>query len=122
MAETGSTATSTRRIGKLPLANRDRRLEYTGVVQPVLDYLNSIPGAKAINIHGSVFSERGTPDIIGSIRGRTVAFECKRSEREAPEDIQKWRLAEWLSAGAIVGAVSDVKHVDLILRLMGVID
>ena len=104
------------------MANRDKRLEYTGVVQPVLDYLNSIPGAKAINIHGSVFSERGTPDVIGSIRGRTVAFECKRSEREAPEAIQKWRLAEWLAAGAVVGAVSDVKHVDMILRIMGVID
>lgn len=102
--------------------NRDKRLEYSGVVQPVLDYLNSIPGAKAINIHGSVFSERGTPDVIGSIRGRTVAFECKRSEEEAPEAIQKWRLAEWIAAGAIVGAVSDVRHVDLILRLMGVID
>lgn len=104
------------------MANRDKRLEYNGVVDPILHYLNSLPESKAINIHGSVFSERGTPDIIGSIRGRTVAFECKRSEEEAPEAIQKWRLAEWLSAGAIVGAVSDVKHVDLILRLMGMMD
>ena len=103
-------------------AKRDERLEYSGVVEPILHYLNSLPESKAINIHGSVFCERGTPDVIGSIRGRTVAFECKRSEREAPEAIQKWRLAEWLAAGAIVGAVSDVKHVDLILRLMWVID
>lgn len=104
------------------MANRDKRLEYSGVVQPVLDYLNSLPGSKAINIHGSVFCERGTPDVIGSIRGRTVAFECKRDETEAPEAIQKWRMSEWLAAGAVVGAVSDVKHVDMILRLMGVID
>lgn len=101
--------------------NRDKRLEYTGVVRPVLDYLNSIPGAKAINIHGSVFSERGTPDVIGSIRGRMVAFECKRDTSEKPEDIQQWRLAEWLAAGAVVGAISDVSHVDLILRLMGLV-
>lgn len=104
------------------MANRDKRLEYSGVVQPVLDYLNSIPGSKAINIHGSVFSERGTPDVVGAIRGRTVVFECKRDTTEAPEDIQEWRLAEWLAAGAVVGAVSDVKHVDMILRLMGLVD
>lgn len=102
--------------------SRDEKLEYTGVVRPLLRYLNSLPNSKAVNIHGSVFCERGTPDVIGCIRGRTVAFECKRSEGEAPEAIQKWRLAEWLAAGAIVGAVSDVKHVDLILRIMGVID
>lgn len=102
--------------------NRDKRLEYNGVVRPVLDYLNSIPGAKAINIHGSVFSERGTPDVLGCIRGRMVAFECKRDATEEPEEIQKWRLAEWLAAGAVVGAVSDVSHVDMILRVMGVIE
>lgn len=104
------------------MRNIDKRLEYAGVVRPVLDYLNSIPGAKAINVHGSVFSERGTPDVIGCVNGRMVAFECKRDESEEPEKIQKWRLSEWIAAGAVVGAVSDVKHVDLILRIMGVID
>lgn len=97
-------------------------MEYTGVVEPILHYLNSIPGAKAINIHGSVFSERGTPDVIGSIRGRMVAFECKRDATEEPTEIQKWRLSEWIASGAVVGAVSDVWHVKMILRLMGVIE
>lgn len=100
--------------------NRDRRLEYNGVVEPVLRYLNSLPNSKAINIHGSVFSERGTPDVIGCISGRMVAFECKRDTTESPTSIQRWRLAEWLKAGAIVGSVSDVWHVELILSLMGV--
>lgn len=103
------------------MGSRDRRLEYTGVVRPVLDYLNSIPGAKAINIHGSVFSERGTPDVIGCINGRMVAFECKRDLTESPEEIQLWRLSEWVAAGAVVGAVSDIWQVDMILRLTGVI-
>lgn len=101
--------------------NRDKRLEYGGVVQPVLNYLNSLPKSKAINIHGSVFSERGTPDVIGCVRGRMVAFECKRDATEDLEEIQKWRLSEWITTGAVVGAVSDVKHVELILQLMGVI-
>lgn len=102
------------------MANRDKRLEYSGVVVPVLKYINSLPNAKAINIHGSVFSERGTPDVLGCIGGRMVAFECKRDATEDLEAIQKWRLSEWLTAGAVVGGVSDVSHVKLILWLMGV--
>lgn len=101
------------------MENRDKRLEYSGVVKPILKYINSLPNAKAINVHGSVFSERGTPDIVGCVAGRTVAFECKRSTSESLEAIQTWRLAEWLKAGAVVGGVSDVSHVKMILQLMG---
>lgn len=104
------------------MANRDKRLEYDGVVRPVLRYLNSLPKSKAINIHGSVFSERGTPDVIGCVNGRLVAFECKRDTTEDLEEIQKWRLCEWIAAGAVVGGVSDVWHVDMILRLMGLVE
>ena len=102
--------------------SRDEKLEYTGVVRPLLRYLNSLPNSKAVNIHGSVFCERGTPDILGCINGRMVAFECKRSTAEAPEDIQRWRLSEWIAAGAVVGAVSDVQQADMILRLMGLVE
>lgn len=101
--------------------NRDKRLEYTGVVDPILHYLNSLPNSKAINVHGSVYSERGTPDIIGCINGRLVAFECKRTENEEPTKIQMWRLSEWIAAGAIVGGVSDLWQVQMILCLMGII-
>lgn len=103
------------------MPNRDKRLEYNGVVAPILKYLNSLPKSKAINIHGSVFSERGTPDVIGCVNGRAVAFECKRDATEALEKIQDWRLSEWLASGAVVGGVSDVWQVQLILQLMGVI-
>lgn len=101
--------------------NRDKRLEYNGVVEPILSYLNSLPNSKAINIHGSVYSERGTPDVIGCINGRLVAFECKRTADEEPTPIQKWRLSEWIAAGAIVGGVSDLWQVQMILCLMGII-
>jgi len=100
------------------MTRKYKHLEYDGVVVPILKYLNSLPHSKAINIHGSVFSERGTPDILGSIRGRMVAFECKRSPQEKLEAIQTWRLAEWLKAGAIVGGVSSVDDVKLILGVM----
>lgn len=102
--------------------NRDKRLEYNGVVEPILSYLNSLPNTKAINIHGSVFSERGTPDIIGSTMGRTIAFECKRDATEKPTNIQSWRLAEWIVAGAVVGSVSEVWHVSMIMSLMGLFE
>lgn len=103
------------------MKNIDKRLEYTGVVAPVLKFINAIPNGKAINIHGSPYSERGTPDVIGCIDGKFVAFECKRTEDEDLTRIQKWRLSEWIAAGAIVGGVSDVWQVQMILCLMGVI-
>lgn len=102
------------------MQNRDKRLEYSSVVVPILKYLNSLPHSKAINIHGSPFSERGTPDVIGCINGRLVAFECKRDDKTDLEELQKWRLSEWIAAGAIVGGVSDLWHVQMILCLMGV--
>jgi hypothetical protein len=103
------------------MQNRDKRIEYSSVVAPVLKYLNSLPNCKAINIHGSIYSERGTPDVIGCIDGRFIAFECKRDDKEDLEPIQYWRLGEWFAAGAIVGGVSDVFHVKLILAIMGMI-
>ena len=118
----GETSLSVISIRRNAVADRDRRLEYGGVVQPILNYLNSLPESKAINIYGSVFSERGTPDVIGCIKGRMVAFECKRDETEDLEKIQKWRLSEWLAAGAVVGGVSDLDHVKLILQIMGITD
>nr|DAO63027.1 MAG TPA: Nuclease [Caudoviricetes sp.] len=95
--------------------NRDKHLEYSGVVQPILKYLNSLPNAKAINIHGSVFCERGTPDIIGCINGRTILLECKRSPTETAEKIQEWRMAEWRRAGAIAARVDNVQQVKELL-------
>ena len=94
-------------------------LEYDGVVVPIQKYLNSLPRSKAINIHGSIFSERGTPDIIGCINGRMVAFECKRDATEDLRKIQKWRLCQWMEAGAVVGGVGSVDDVKLIVQLMG---
>ena len=100
---------------------KNKRLEYDSVVSPILKYLNNLPNSKAINIHGSIFSERGTPDIVGCINGCAICFECKRDNTEELEILQKWRLCEWIKAGAIVGGVSDIWHVQYILQLMGVI-
>lgn len=100
---------------------KDRRNEYTAVAKKILDYLNTLPNGKAINIHGSPYTERGTPDIIGCVNGRMVAFECKRSDTEELERIQLYRLKQWFDAGACVGGVSEVWHVDTILKLEGIL-
>ena len=96
-------------------------LEYQGVVVPVLRYLNSLPDSKFINVHGSVFCERGTPDVLGVIRGRMVLFECKRDAKEAPEEIQVWRMHQWRQAGAVAECVHSVDQVREILRGEGVV-
>ena len=96
------------------------KLEYQGVVVPILNYLNSLPNTKAINTHGSVFFERGTPDILGAINGRMLVLEAKRSTKERARKIQEWRLAEWRQAGAIIGVVSSVEEVKKILLHYGV--
>ena len=102
------------------MGERDRRLEYQSVVVPILKYINALPNGKAINVHGGIFTERGSPDVIGCIDGRMVAFECKRDTTEDLEKIQKWRLSEWITAGAVVGGVSDLWQVQMILCLMGI--
>jgi len=100
---------------------KTKRSEYSAVVKKVIAYIDSLPGGKAINIHGGAYTERGTPDVIGCVNGRMVVFECKRGD-EALERIQLYRLEQWYDAGAIVGGVSDVWHVDMILRLMGIVE
>jgi len=74
--------------------------EYRSVVQPVLRWLNSLPDCKAINIHGSVYMERGTPDIIGCYKGRIFLFECKADKGSLRPD-QVIRLKQWTNAGAL---------------------
>lgn len=57
-------------------------------------------GAKVIPLVTGEMTERGTPDIIGVIDGLAFVIEAKVEGNE-PTDIQKERLKEWLTAGAI---------------------
>ena len=78
-------------------------------------YLKSI-GAKAIKTHGSIFSRKGTPDIIGCYQGRFIVFETKKpGERLTP--LQAYELAQWLAAGAIGGRVESVAQVKELLSI-----
>ena len=91
------------------MSTKNDRLEYRGVVVPVMKYLRTLSNGKFINIHGSVYSERGTPDIVGCIDGQMVVMECKRRSGIKADPIQEWRMQEWRYAGAIAGVISSVK-------------
>jgi len=84
------------------------------IVRRIMRWLHTIPGCKAIKIHGSAYQEIGTPDIIGCINGRMFAIECKQPGK-APTPIQRKRLAEWQAAGAIVGVVHSLEEAKQVL-------
>ena len=64
-------------------------------------------GATAIKIHGSVYSRKGEPDIIGCYQGMSFAMEVKLDYNK-PTIIQQVRLREWLKSGARTAVVRSV--------------
>ena len=76
-------------------------------------------GAKVEKIRGSAFTTKGTPDILGSYRGRALALEVKRPDpKDDPPyfyvnvetDKQHLELQAWQVAGALVGVVRSVNE------------
>jgi hypothetical protein len=78
--------------------------ENTQVTKPTLDAINALPGGKAVKVHGSVYSEKGTPDIDAVVAGVAYKLEAKLPG-EKPTSIQSKRLREWAAAGAVVGVI-----------------
>lgn len=76
----------------------------------ILDALNQMSGTKAIKIHGGVFGEAGTPDIVCAHRGRVFLFEVKTKTGRVSE-IQLYRLKQWQDAGATTAVVRSVAEV-----------
>lgn len=57
---------------------------------------------KLYKSHGNEFTESGTPDILGAVRGLALAVEIKWGDNQ-PTALQKKRLQQWADAGAITG-------------------
>lgn len=74
------------------------------IVRSVLHTLRCIPETWAMKVHGSVYQDAGTPDILGCHRGRMFALEAKLPGKH-PTEIQARTLARWEAAGAIVGVI-----------------
>lgn len=73
------------------------------IVKAIIHFTESVNG-KAIKIHGSAFTELGTPDILGAISGLHFFVETKLPGEDATP-IQKQRLQEWADQGYITGVV-----------------
>lgn len=88
--------------------------EYQSVVRPILKWIAAQRDCKAINIHGSVYMERGTPDIIGCCRGRMFLFECKATKGKLRPD-QRVRIRQWRESGAIAEEIRTLEEAQSII-------
>lgn len=81
--------------------------------------LNLLSECKAIRVPQNGWGEKGTPDIIGSYRGRMFALEGKQPGKK-PTKIQEERLKEWSEAGAITGVFNCFDDVIDIFMSVGI--
>lgn len=66
--------------------------------------LRKIPGSKWWKNHGTEYSERGLPDVMGVVRGTMFALEVKVGANWI-SDQQRARLQELDASGAVAGVV-----------------
>ena len=78
-------------------------------------YINDLPQARAIKVHGSQMGNGGEPDIDACVRGRCCKIEVKRPGRE-PTPRQYSILRKWEAAGALAGYVTSVDELKELLR------
>lgn len=81
----------------------------------VLRRLNGLGFCKAVKVHGSAFTEVGTPDIFGCYRGRAFLIEVKTPVGTTTK-IQRRRQFEWQMAAAQVATISDLNDLEVFVR------
>ena len=79
-------------------------------VTKALNNLKVFDGVKAIKIHGSIWQERGTGDIVACSNGQFIIAEMK-TEIGKLSAVQTRRLTEWYNAGAKCIVSTDAKQV-----------
>lgn len=70
-------------------------------------WLKSLSNSKWVSYNPYPTGEPGTPDMIGSINGRSVLIECKVVGKN-PTPIQKVRIREWRQSGSLVFIVHTI--------------
>lgn len=85
------------------------------ITRRIMHELNATPGCKAIKIIGGMWTETGTPDIIGCYRGKFFAIEVKAPGKVATR-IQTRRLWEWNEAGGIAVVTTAVFNIEAFLK------
>lgn len=82
----------------------------------VVRFINRCPRAKAIKIHGTSHTRAGTPDVVGSVRGRSFAIEGKVG-RGVTTARQERELLSWGDSGALTGVYRTVSEAAALLGL-----
>lgn len=92
--------------------------------EQVLKYLKETIGGYWIKIHVSSFTSRGVPDVIGSYKGRFIAFELKRPDGKGTvSKLQEYNIKLINEAGGyacVIQSMEQLKELfedDKILRL-----
>lgn len=67
-------------------------------------------GAYVLNVHGSRYMPKGTPDLLACVGGVFVAIEVKRPG-EKPTELQQYRLERIEAAGGIAFCAHSVDEV-----------
>ena len=88
------------------------KISEESIVKASMKWLKSLPNCKARKRRGGI-TNRGEPDIYGSIDGKHFEIEVKAPGGKLSEH-QKARLEEWRITGAIVGVsycLEDTKNI-----------
>lgn len=64
-------------------------------------------GGKVQKIHGDQYTPAGSPDLIGSLDGRSFAIECKVGSNK-PTPKQQHELSAWAAQGWATGVATSV--------------
>ena len=88
----------------------------SAIVQRIMTQLKQLPNTKALKLHGSIYAERGTPDIHITHKGRSYWCEVKQPGCVLTP-LQAQRLKEWQDAGATVGVVHSWDEVREVLNV-----
>lgn len=89
----------------------------SSIQHDILAYLRGCDSTYALNVGGNASMAKGTPDIIGCVRGRWIALEVKRPDGSYGLTIpQAIRIKQIRAAGGIAEVVTSVSDVTDILR------
>jgi len=84
-------------------------------LQPdLIEYLES-EGAYVLKTHVSSFQKQGEPDITCCYKGRYIAFEVKRDEKEKARKLQEYKMSLIRKAGGIAMRVDNLNQVKEVL-------
>ena len=79
------------------------------ITNSILKRLNEQNQCKAIKMHGSMYSTRGTPDILCVKDGHAIFLEVKQPGKK-PTVIQEQQIAAWRGAKATADVVTSVQE------------